>query len=223
MRASSTVKRQFTRVADRLRSVAHAFTSRRSVSMSAKRRPRHCASPKRRVLAPPCSATSLAKLPAGRRTLLSSLKAGPPLARRFRRFRRFRRRRRPCEWRGCRKPAGCTRPPGRDPLRGGVHLFSELPAPPTLGHGRPAPTRQRLEGHQYVGHATPLVLVVAALGAPRFARQRLAHLGEHLAGTLVEAHHRTLLVVGFFVEVNYLFPMRQTNCAWSSWAGSPTL
>src|SRR5829696_2518389 len=42
MRASSTVKRQFTRVADRLRSFAHAFTSRRSVSMSAKRRPRHC-------------------------------------------------------------------------------------------------------------------------------------------------------------------------------------
>jgi hypothetical protein len=77
-----------------------------------------------------------------------------------------------------------------------AYLFSELPAPPTLGHGRPAPTRQRLEGHQYVGHATPLVLVVAALEATRFARQGLTHLGEQLAGTLVEAHYRTLLVVG---------------------------
>jgi hypothetical protein len=47
--------------------------------------------------------------------------------------------------------------------------------------------------------------VVAALGATRFARQRLAHLGEQLAGALVETHHRTLLVVGLFVEVEHSF------------------
>jgi len=39
-----------------------------------------------------------------------------------------------------------------------------------------------------VSRATPLVLVVAALEATRFARQGLTHLGEQLAGTLVEAH-----------------------------------
>jgi hypothetical protein len=77
-----------------------------------------------------------------------------------------------------------------------AYLLGELAAPPPLGHGRPAPTPQRLEGHRNVSRATPLVLVVAALEATRFARQGLTHLGEQLAGTLVEAHYRTLLVVG---------------------------
>ena len=55
-----------------------------------------------------------------------------------------------------------------------------------------------------MGHSSPLVLVVAALGTARRVRQRLAQIGEQLAGALVEADHRTLLVVGFLVKVQDL-------------------
>ena len=44
----------------------------------------------------------------------------------------------------------------------------------------------------------------AALGTARSYRQRLAHLGEQLAGTLIEAHHGALLVVGLLVEIQHL-------------------
>ena len=39
----------------------------------------------------------------------------------------------------------------------------------------------------------------------RTGRQRLAHVGEQLAGPLVEADHRPLLVVGLLVEVQNRF------------------
>jgi hypothetical protein len=58
-----------------------------------------------------------------------------------------------------------------------------------------------------VGHAPPLVLVVAAFGTARSVAERLAKVGQELAGALVEADHRALLVVGFLVEVqNLLHP-----------------
>jgi hypothetical protein len=47
--------------------------------------------------------------------------------------------------------------------------------------------------------------VVAALGAARRVRQRLAQIGEQLAGTLVEAENRALLLVWLLVEVQNLF------------------
>jgi hypothetical protein len=55
-----------------------------------------------------------------------------------------------------------------------------------------------------VGHAPPKVFVVATLGTARSEAQRLADLGEQLAGALVEADHRTLRVVGLLVEVQHL-------------------
>src|SRR5215218_4825503 len=80
----------------------------------------------------------------------------------------------------------------------------ELACAPTPAHLHTPPAREGLESHEEVGHAPPLVLVVAALGTARSETQRLVDLGEELAGTFVEAHHGALLVVGLLVEVQHL-------------------
>ena len=53
-------------------------------------------------------------------------------------------------------------------------------------------------------HAPPFVLVVAAFGTARSVAERLAKVGEELAGAPVEADHGAFLVVGLLVEVQDL-------------------
>jgi hypothetical protein len=88
-----------------------------------------------------------------------------------------------------------------------AYELGELASTPTLTHLHASPTPKRFEGHEEVGHASPLVLVVAALGTARSEAKRLADLGKQLAGALVEADYRALRVVGLLVEVqNLLHP-----------------
>jgi hypothetical protein len=85
-----------------------------------------------------------------------------------------------------------------------AHELGELASTPALAHLHASPAREGFEGHEEVGHAPPKVFVVATLGTARSEAQRLADLGEQLAGALVEADHRTLRVVGLLVEVQHL-------------------
>src|SRR5215210_992197 len=88
-------------------------------------------------------------------------------------------------------------------LRQAAHRLGELPTAPPLAHLRLPPARERLEDHQHVGGAAPLVLVVAALGQACRHGQRLADLGQQLAGALVEADHREERIVRLLVEVEH--------------------
>ncbi len=65
-----------------------------------------------------------------------------------------------------------------------------------------------LANHQQIEHAVALVFHVVARRLPRLGRQRLAHFRDQLLGTFVEAHHRPLLVIRLFVQIQYIFYRR---------------
>src|SRR5215212_3397783 len=97
------------------------------------------------------------------------------------------------------KPLG----PRVDLLDQPAHLPRELQAAPALPHGRRTPAGEGLEGHEDVGHAASLILVVATDRPIRSDGHRLAHLGQELAGALVEADHGPLRIVRLLVEVEH--------------------
>src|SRR5215213_2879333 len=82
--------------------------------------------------------------------------------------------------------------------------MGELPFPATLGNHELSPAAQRLEGHPNPADPVPFVLRVEALDRPRLRRQGVPHLAYELAGSLVEADHRSQWVVRLFVEVQDL-------------------
>src|SRR5215216_4124895 len=85
------------------------------------------------------------------------------------------------------------------------HRQGELSLPAALGDRQLSPATQGLEAHQNPADPSSLVLRIEALDAPRLHRQGISHIAYELAGTLVEADHRSQGVVGFFVEVQNLF------------------
>src|SRR5271170_3239918 len=70
-----------------------------------------------------------------------------------------------------------------------------------VGDLHSAPTLQRREHHEYIGHAVALVFVIAPDGSSRLGRDRGARLDDKLLGRLVQTHQRavgiTRLLVGF--------------------------
>ncbi len=74
-----------------------------------------------------------------------------------------------------------------------------------LGHPHLSSALEGFEGHEHVGHTPPLILGVDALWLAGLGGKRLSHLGQQLAGPLVEAHYWSVRIVGLLVEVQDLF------------------
>jgi hypothetical protein len=86
-----------------------------------------------------------------------------------------------------------------------AHHFGELHLSAMLGHLRFSVALERLEGHEHVSRTLPLVFGVEAFRLPGLHRQRISHLGQQLAGSLVEANDRAFRIVRLFVEVQDCF------------------
>src|SRR5215208_5756915 len=86
-----------------------------------------------------------------------------------------------------------------------AHHGSELQLSAVLGHSHFSSALEGFEGQEHVGHTPSLILKVATLWLAGLAGKRLSHLGQQLAGSLVEAHYGSLRIVGLFVEVQDLF------------------
>src|SRR5215218_9853892 len=70
------------------------------------------------------------------------------------------------------------------------------------------PTRQRLCEHEDVGDPVPLVLIVVALGFPRFRWQRLPDFLNQLHGLFIHAYHWDLRIVRPMVDLQDILHMR---------------
>jgi hypothetical protein len=86
-----------------------------------------------------------------------------------------------------------------------AHHGSELKLSAVLGHSHFSSALEGFEGQEHVGHTPSLILKVDTLWLAGLAGKRLSHLGQQLAGSLVEAHYGSLWIVGLFVEVQDLF------------------
>src|SRR5215212_7514711 len=86
-----------------------------------------------------------------------------------------------------------------------AHHGGELQLSAVLGHSHLSSALEGLECQEHVGHTPSLILKVDTLWLARLAGKRLSHLGQQLAGSLVEAHYGSLRIVGLFVEVQDLF------------------
>jgi hypothetical protein len=218
MRASSVPKRQCTLAPSRLRSAAHAFASRRSVPSSGSLRLRHCLTSAEISISAmfshePCTGVRVNELdasgqpasPLGVEGLVEGrLRVGGEVVQHH------------AYLLGLRVIL----------LGDAAHRLGELLLAPPLGDLDAAPPRQGLEGDVDVAGATPAVLLVvdqpsAACGSSGARRQRLAHLGEQLAGPLVEADSGPLRV-GRAPRRDPVPPPCATRKRRSPSAGSPT-
>src|SRR5919112_2968231 len=86
-----------------------------------------------------------------------------------------------------------------------AHHGGELQLSAVLGHSHFSSALEGFEGQKHVGHTPSLILEVDTLWFAGLAGKRLSHLGQQLAGSLVEAHYGSLRIVGLFVEVQDLF------------------
>src|SRR5215207_6932136 len=86
-----------------------------------------------------------------------------------------------------------------------AHHGSELQLSALLGHSHFSSALERFEGQEHVGHTPSLILKVDTLWLAGLACKRLSHLGQQLAGPLVEADYGSLRIVGLLVEVQDLF------------------
>src|ERR687897_1819353 len=86
-----------------------------------------------------------------------------------------------------------------------VHHGGELQLSAVLGHSHFSSALEGFEGQEHVGHTPSLILKVDTLWLAGLACKRLSHLGQQLAGPLVEAHYGSLRIVGLLVEVQDLF------------------
>ena len=82
----------------------------------------------------------------------------------------------------------------RTPAFGGARSHSHLSS-----------ALEGFEGQEHVGRTPPFILGVDALWLAGFGGKRLSHLGQQLAGPLVEADYWSVRIVGLFVEVQDLF------------------
>ena len=74
-----------------------------------------------------------------------------------------------------------------------------------LGHSHFSSALEGFESQEHVGHTPSLILKVDTLWLAGLAGKRLSHLGQQLAGSLVEAHYGSVRIVGLFLEVQDLF------------------
>ena len=75
----------------------------------------------------------------------------------------------------------------------------------SVGDTHRALPRQRLDRHEHVHCATPLVRAVVLGHLTRLGRQRLTHLGDQLLAAFIQAHQRLLRIVGPMVDVQHVF------------------
>src|SRR5215212_2350414 len=73
-----------------------------------------------------------------------------------------------------------------------AHHGGELQLSAVLGHSHLSSALEGLECQEHVGHTPSLILKVDTLWLARLAGKRLSHLGQQLAGSLVEAHYGSL-------------------------------
>ena len=86
-----------------------------------------------------------------------------------------------------------------------AHEIGELASAPSLANFHAAPACERLEGYEEVGHPSPLVLVVAALGTARSEAERLAQRSARSWQGLSSKQIRgRFWSVGLLVEVQHL-------------------
>ena len=86
-----------------------------------------------------------------------------------------------------------------------LHLVSEILHGAALRDGHMSPPRQRVTEQEDVAGAAAPILVVLAPRSSRLGGQRFSHVGQQLGCGLVKAHHRTVGVVGFAVQVQHVF------------------
>src|ERR671910_221784 len=86
-----------------------------------------------------------------------------------------------------------------------AHHGGELQLSAAFGHSHLSSALEGLECQEHVGLTPSLILKVDTLWLTGFAGKRLSHLGQQLAGSLVEAHYGSVRIVGLFVEVQDLF------------------
>src|SRR5215204_2277293 len=85
-----------------------------------------------------------------------------------------------------------------------AHHGGELQLSAVLGHSHFSSALEGFESQEHVGHTPSLILKVHTLWLAGLAGKRLSHLGQQLAGSLVEAHYGSVRIVGLFVEVQDL-------------------
>src|SRR5215204_2836792 len=86
-----------------------------------------------------------------------------------------------------------------------AHHGGELQLSAVLGHSHLSSALEGFEGQEHVGHTPSLILGVDTLWLAGLAGERLSHLGQQLAGPLVEADYGSVRIVGLLVEVQDLF------------------
>jgi hypothetical protein len=68
-----------------------------------------------------------------------------------------------------------------------------------------APTLQRRENHEYIGHAVSLVLVIVPDGSSGSGRNRSARLDDQLLGAFIQTDERAIGIARLLVSFQHVF------------------
>ena len=80
-----------------------------------------------------------------------------------------------------------------------------------------APTLQRSEHHEHVGHAVALVLVIVPDRLSRLGRDRLARLDDQLFGSFVQTNQGTIGITRLLVGFQHVFHRRDKGRVGVGW------
>ena len=85
-----------------------------------------------------------------------------------------------------------------------AHLVGEVRHGASFRDRHVAPASQGFAGQEQIAGAGAAILIVLPPQPSRLGGQRCSHIGQQLGGGLVKAHHRTVWVVGFSMEVQHV-------------------